>query len=101
MADPQPAVSGGPGSAALLRELMERLALVEPQAASLSTKLLELAAGKIDPGTEIVLISTRAVDLGRLRSEAQLGDSRYAAMMRHVRVVDASNDGITKYFQPD
>ena len=71
---------------------MERLALIEADAADRVPELLKLAVAKIEPGTEIVLVSTRPVDLakpdyaGRLPIEV----SRRIAN-RGLRVVDASS----------
>ena len=92
-ADPQPRITGGPGSAALLQDIMERLALIDADARDHVPELLQLAAERIEPGTDIVLVSTRPLDLahadyaGRLPGEVvrRLGG-------RGLRIVDCSSD---------
>ena len=59
MADPRPRMAGGPASAALLQDMIERLALIEGQQRDHLGELLEQALRQVDPGTEIVLVSTR------------------------------------------
>ena len=85
-ADPQPRVTGGPGSSALLQDLMERLALIEPQSNDYVPELLKQAVGQIEPGTEIVLVSTRPIELSQpayagcsagRRGPARPADCRY------------------------
>ena len=73
-ADPEPRVTGGPGSAALLQDMMERLAVVEAQSRDRVPDLLRTAVGHIEPGTEIVLVSTRPdrfVPSGRIRASCR------------------------------
>ena len=71
-ADPEPRVTGGPGSAALLQDLMERLAVVEAQSRDCVPELLQTAIGQVEPGTEIVLVSTRPIDLSRAEYAGKL-----------------------------
>jgi uncharacterized protein (DUF58 family) len=98
----QPEYGGGPASAALLQDLMERLAIVEVPASDSLPELLAEATGRIDPGMEIVLISTRAVDLG---DAARLGplasDAAARAVLRQIRVVDASSEELGHYFRAE
>ncbi len=62
-ADPEPRLTGGPGSAALLQDIMERLALIEADASDRLPELLQLAAARIEQGTEIVADQHAAVGL--------------------------------------
>ena len=100
-ADPEPRLTGGPGSAALLQDVMERLALIEAAARDRLPELLQLAAARIEQGTEIVVISTRPLDLanpayaGRVPSEIAR-----RASGRGMRVVDTSSASLEKYFVP-
>ena len=64
-ADPVPRVSGGPGSSALLQDIMERLALIEADALDRVPALIQLAVERIEHGTEIVLVTTRPLDLSQ------------------------------------
>ena len=101
-ADPEPRVSGGPGSAALLQDLMERLALVEAQSRDAVPELLQQAVGQVDRGTEIVLVSTRPVDLSRADYAGKLpGDVARQLAGRGVRVIDTSSPNLSRFFQAE
>ncbi len=101
-ADPEPRVSGGPGSAALLHDLMERLALVDAQSGNRLPELLQLALGQIEPGTEIVLVGTRPIDLSRADYAAHLpGDLARRLAGHGVRTIDASSPNLARVFQPE
>ena len=100
-ADPQPRVTGGPGSAALLQDLMERLALVAAQPDDRLPDMLQLAIGQIEPGTEIVLVSTRPVDLSRPEYAGKLpNDIARRAFGRGLRTIDTSSENLARYFEP-
>jgi uncharacterized protein (DUF58 family) len=99
--DPEPRVTGGPGSAALLQDIMERLAVIEADARDRVPELLQLAAARIEPGTEIVLVSTRPLDLSRADYAARLpGEVMRRLGGRGLRVVDTSSASLAKYFMP-
>jgi uncharacterized protein (DUF58 family) len=91
---------GGPASPALLQGLMERLATVEarsddPLPAVLADTLLRTAAG-----AEIVVASTRPVDLTDTARFASLwSDPALREPMRRIRCVDASSDSLAQYFR--
>jgi uncharacterized protein (DUF58 family) len=101
-ADPEPRLSGGPGSAALLQDLMERLALIDADARDRLPDLLQLAIAQVEQGTEIVLVTTRPVDprhsdyAGRLSGEAVRRLSGHG-----LRVVDTSSPSLSRYFLPE
>ncbi len=100
-ADPEPRLTGGRGSAALLQDIMERLTLIDARNRERVPELLQLAAAGVEAGTEVVLISTRPLDLsiaeyaGRLPGEVarRLGGNG-------LRVVDTSNENLARYFVP-
>jgi len=101
-ADPEPRVTGGPGSAALLHDLMERLALVDAQSDDRVPELLERVVSQIEPGTEIVLVSTRPIDLSRADYAGKLpGDVARRISGRGLRVIDTSNASLARYFQAE
>jgi uncharacterized protein (DUF58 family) len=100
-ADPEPRLTGGPGSAALMQDIMERLALIEAGARDRVPELLQLAAARIEPGTEIVLISTRPLNLANPAYEGRLpGEVVRRLTGRGMRVVDTSSENLPKYFVP-
>ena len=101
-ADPEPRVTGGPGSAALLQDLMERLALVDAQASDRLPELLGRAVGQIEPGTEIVLVSTRPIDLSQADYAGKLpGDVARRLAGHGLRTIDTSNSSLGRYFQAE
>ena len=100
-ADPEPRLTGGPGSSALLQDIMERLALIDADNRDRLPELLQHAVAGIEAGTEIVLVSTRPLDLsiaeyaGRLPGEVarRLGGSG-------LRMVDTSSANLERLFVP-
>jgi uncharacterized protein (DUF58 family) len=98
-ADPDPRTTGGPGSTALLQDMMERLALIEAGDRDRVPELLELAAARIEPGTEIVLVSTRPIDLAQANYAGRLpGEVMRRLAGRGMRVVDTSSVNLERYF---
>jgi uncharacterized protein (DUF58 family) len=101
-ADPEPRVTGGPGSTAMLQDLMERLALVEAQSEDRVPDLLQLAAGQVEQGTEIVLVSTRPIDLGKAEYAGKLPhDVARRISGRGLRVIDTSSPSLAQFFQAE
>jgi hypothetical protein len=81
---------------------MERLAVVEGRAADATATLIEQALARIEPGTEIVLVSTRPVDLTDSTRFGHLwSDPARRQAVRQVRVVDTSGEELGRYFQPE
>ncbi|MBN1591522.1 MAG: DUF58 domain-containing protein [Pirellulales bacterium] len=90
----------GPASTAIMHDCMRQLAVAEADDDDRLPRLLESALDQMGSGHEIIVISTRDVDLddagrfGRLRQEA----SR-AAALRRVRVISTSGPTLARYFQ--
>jgi uncharacterized protein (DUF58 family) len=102
VADPEPRVMGGPGSAALLQDMMERLALVDAQPRDQLCELLQLAAGQIDSGTEIILVTARTIDFTREEYAGKLpADVARRVSGRGLRIVDTSDPNLSRYFQAE
>jgi uncharacterized protein (DUF58 family) len=100
-ADPAPRLTGGPGSAALLQDIMERLALIEADDRDHVPELLRLAAGGIESGTEIIVVSTRPLDLSRADNSGRLpGEVVRRLGGRGMRIVDTSSEKLSQYFVP-
>jgi len=92
----------GPASQALLQEMMERLAVVQGESADRLAELLMQALGEIEPGTEIVLVSTRPIDLSdRTRFAAPWADPTRRALLRRIRCVDVSSEELSKFFRAE
>jgi uncharacterized protein (DUF58 family) len=90
---------GGPASAALLQDLMMILAVVEPPSEDHLPALIEHMLGNIASGTEIILISTRPVDLFDSRRFAAIwSDPTHSAAVRNIRCIDASSTELEEFF---
>lgn len=101
-ADPEPRVTGGPGSAALLQDLMERLALVDVQSRDRVPELLQMAVSQIEPGTEIVLVGTRPIDLSQAEYAGKLpSDVARRIAGRGFRMIDSSSANLARYYQAE
>jgi uncharacterized protein (DUF58 family) len=92
----------GPASLALLQDMMGRLAVVEAEPADRLAELLAHALGEIEPGTEIVLVSTRPIDLSdRTRFAALWADPARRSLIRRVRCVDVSSKELSRFFRAE
>ena len=92
----------GPASAALLQEAMQGLALAEACSKDGLAVLLLQAFGRVAAGTEIVLITTRAVDLAdRSRFAAIWADPARRSAAARMQCIDASSEELTRFFRPD
>jgi hypothetical protein len=79
---------------------MERLAVTGASSEDRLPELLELALGRIGPGSEVVLVSTRKVDLSDAKRFAALwGDRSGRSFLRRVRSIDVSGDELREYFE--
>jgi len=97
----RPLTSSGPASVALLEEVMEQLAVAEADHEDRLPDLLDHALGRIEPGTEVVLISTRAVNLHDRRFDRLWIDPTRGAMARKMRCINTAGNQLEEYFQPD
>jgi len=98
----EPQCAGGPASMALMQGTMERLAVAEASAEDRLPGLLEHALGQIEPGTEVILVSTRPNDLSDAKRFPMLWrDPARRAMARRIRTIDASAEELADYFQPE
>ena len=89
----------GPASAALLHDAMETLAMAEADHRDHLPALLDSALKQTDRGTEIVLISTRPIDLAdAARFGALYADPSRRAMLAQVRSVNTADAGLAQYF---
>ncbi len=91
----------GPASLALLQDAMEQLAVADAGGADEDDRLFEMleqVVDEIDPGAEVVLLSTRKPKLTCDKRTGGLWDSAAGrALFRRIRVID----DISEYFQMD
>jgi len=95
-----PSVTQGPASAALMHSMMEQLSVVEAHAEDHLPKLLVETLRRIDPGTEVVLVSTRPVrldDAARFAGAASEPNRR--ASLRRARAIDVSQGDLEAYYR--
>lgn len=94
---PSPEFVAGPASLAMLRDALEWLAVAEASDGDGLAELLTQVLARVEPGTELILVSTRPIDLRNGPLTAQLDPGRRAAL-RHVRTVDTSKAELGEYF---
>ena len=100
LADPEPKLTAGPASAATLHNMMERLALVESQTDDVLSALLFYSLRRFDADAEVVLVSTRSIDLGdQDRLSSLWSDPVLRERMQRIRLVDASSGELAELFQ--
>jgi uncharacterized protein (DUF58 family) len=92
----------GPASALLVQNVMEQLAVAEASGNDRLPDLLQRAMAAVEPGTEVVLVTTRAIGVGdaqRLASPAD--DSHRRSLAPRIRVVNTADAGLNDYFQTE
>jgi len=100
--EPQPQCISGPASLALLQDMMQRLAVAEAHNSDHLAELLERLLGEIEPGSEIVLVSTQPIDLAdTTRFAALWADTSRRTLLRRIRCVDTSSAELAEYFQAE
>jgi uncharacterized protein (DUF58 family) len=95
-----PECAGGPASPATLQGLMERLAVAEARTEGALPALLSYALPRIPADTEIVLVSTRGVDLAApARFAALWSDPLLRERARRISCVDTSSARLSDFFE--
>jgi uncharacterized protein (DUF58 family) len=92
----------GPASPLVMKDVMDHLAVVEASSAERLEELVERALAAVEPGTEIVLVTTRAVELADAeRFPALAVDPVRRSAVQAVRVVNVADPRLSDYFQPE
>jgi len=92
----------GPASPLVMQDVMDHLAVAEASSADRLLELIERALAAVEPGTEIVLVTTRAIDLTDAeRFPALARDPVRRSAAQTVRVVDVADPLLSDYFQPE
>lgn len=90
----------GPASAVLLRDAMAALATAEADYRDRLPQLLQAVVERIDRGTEVVLVSTRAVNLSDSRRfGALVADLARRGMLTQIRAVNTADPTLARYFE--
>jgi len=91
--------TSGPASAALAETAMERLALAEARSDDALAELLATALDEVALGADIILVSTRSVDLDdRVRLGHVWHDPARRAKRRRIRVVESGGADLGAFF---
>jgi uncharacterized protein (DUF58 family) len=112
--DPHPRCTSGPASPAVVRDMMHRLATIEPQPADRLAELVSLASSQLESGTEILLVSTRKIAAAegdspifaadsssfpvQVRRAAKIGTVPRERLPRGTFCIDASSKELERYF---
>lgn len=97
----EPLFIRGPASQALGGEILSSLAVAEADTVDHLPALLAKSGERIQAGTQVVLVSTRPVDLADTdRYAAAWNDPRCRAIVARIMEIDASSGELQHYFQP-
>lgn len=91
----------GPASVLLVNDVMEHLAVAEASDRDRLPELLQRLMAAVEPGTETVLVTTRAIDAGDARLTALTAESHRRAGSPPIRVVNTSDPRLSDYFQTE
>lgn len=94
----EPVCLAGPASMVLLDDAMETLAVATASTEDRLPDLFERALADLDSGSDIVLVSTRPVDLSDARFTALQRDAHRRLLARRIRLVNASSDQLEELF---
>ena len=98
----KPHCLGGPAAAALLQDMMKILAVLESRADNCLPALMDYALNQVAAGTEIILVSTRPVDLNdAAHFQALFSDPHRRHLANHIRSIDTSSEELKRYFDVD
>lgn len=91
----------GPASQTLLQEAMTELALIEADSTDQLPELLTQSLDEIPTGTQVVIVSTRHVDLSDTERFAGLWNiPRGRSMVGSMMAIDTSTGELSRYFHP-
>lgn len=91
----------GPASAAMLREVMESFAVAEASPDDRLPAMLECLLPKIDRGTEVVLVTTRPVNLADPHYVETLGDPARPTALPQIHLVNTADPRLAQIFETE
>lgn len=90
----------GSASIAFFQDSMDALAMAEATSVDSLPAALERALGQARPGSQVVIVSSRAIDLAETERFSSLWqDARTRNWMGRIRIVDSSCDRLAQYFE--
>jgi uncharacterized protein (DUF58 family) len=96
----EPELFEGPASPTTLQGMSEQLAIVDGRSDDMLPKLLAHTLPRLAADVDIVLVSTRLVDLTDSARFGQLwSDPHMRDRARHIACIDASGDQLSEYFE--
>lgn len=99
--DHDPWLESGPTSTALLHQTMRRLAETEANSTDRLPEAIAKLLDQVRPGTRVIVIGTRPVDLSDTQRFACLwNDQRRRAWLSKIQVFDVSSPEFSEYFTP-
>jgi uncharacterized protein (DUF58 family) len=95
----KPHCLGGSASATLLQDMMKILAVLESHSEDCLPTLMDQALNQIASGTEIILVSTRPVDLNdAIQFQSLFADPHRRNLLTHIRTIDTSSQQLKHFF---
>jgi uncharacterized protein (DUF58 family) len=92
----------GPASGALMQSVIESLAVAEASSEDRLGELIQAVLASIEPGTELVLVTTRAIDPTAPDLFPGLaGNPAWRVMAPRIRLINTAEAGLADYFQPE
>ena len=90
----------GSASIAFFQDSMDALAVAEATAVDSLPAALERALDQARPGSQVVIVSSRAIDLAETERFSSLWqDARTRNWMGRIRIVDSSCERLAQYFE--
>ncbi len=99
--DDEPGLITGAASQPLLQNAMERLAVAQATDQDRLPDLLDRTIGRIKPGTDVILVSPRAVELHDSQRFANIwNDPTRRQTVGWIRLVNTAENELSEFFQP-
>jgi uncharacterized protein (DUF58 family) len=102
LAGRRPLVMRGPASQAIYRDAMEQLAVADAASVDALPDIVSQALENLRGGAEVVLVSTRSVDLSdSQRFGKSWGDKQQQAWLGQILVLDAREQRLDAWYEED
>jgi uncharacterized protein (DUF58 family) len=98
----KPHCLGGPASAALLQDMMKVLAVIEGRSDDILPAMMDYALNQIASGTEIILVSTRSVDLNdAAHFDSIFSNPTHRHLANDIRTINTSSEELKLFFDAE